>query len=263
MSGSESPDGGQGTNHDGPGTDLRHHAARRRAVAGRDDERGGEARDRAPARAAGRRRDRGRLRRLVARATSRPCARVAAAVDEARSCCRLARTREQDIERAIRAVEKAKRPGIHIFIATSDIHLKHKLMMSRQEVLDAAVLGGRRCAKKHVDYVEFSAEDASRSDRDYLVRGLRRRSSRRARDAQRARHDRLRAARASTGRSSAPARARRRAATACIWSAHCHNDLGMAVANSLAAVAERRAPGRVHGQRHRRARRQHRAWKRS
>ncbi len=80
----------------------------------------------------------------------------------------LARTKEGDLERAIRAVEKAKRPGIHIFIATSDIHLKHKLMMSRQEVIDAAAwaIG---YAKKHVDYVEFSAEDASRSDRDYLV----------------------------------------------------------------------------------------------
>ena len=48
----------------------------------------------------------------------------------------LARTREADIERAIKSVEKAKRPGIHIFIATSDIHLKRKLMMSRQEVVE-------------------------------------------------------------------------------------------------------------------------------
>jgi 2-isopropylmalate synthase len=46
----------------------------------------------------------------------------------------LARTKEADIVRAARAVEKAKNPGIHVFIATSDIHLKHKLMMSRQEV---------------------------------------------------------------------------------------------------------------------------------
>src|SRR6185369_17218968 len=80
----------------------------------------------------------------------------------------LSRTKEADIDRALRAVEKAKRPGIHIFIATSDIHLQHKLMMSRQEVVDAAgwAIGH---AKKHLDYVEFSAEDASRSDRDYLV----------------------------------------------------------------------------------------------
>src|SRR5437762_4033093 len=80
----------------------------------------------------------------------------------------LARTREQDVDRAIRAVEHAKRPGIHIFIATSDIHLKHKLMMSRAEVIDAAVWAISR-AKRYLDYVEFSAEDASRSDPDYLV----------------------------------------------------------------------------------------------
>src|SRR5215831_2507904 len=80
----------------------------------------------------------------------------------------LSRTREQDIDRAIKAVEKAKRPGIHIFIATSDIHLKHKLMMSRQDVRDAAVWAVTR-AKKHLDYVEFSAEDASRSDLEYLI----------------------------------------------------------------------------------------------
>src|SRR6266850_1512163 len=80
----------------------------------------------------------------------------------------LARTREQDVDRALRAVEHAKRPGIHIFIATSDIHLKHKLMMSRQDVLDAAVWAVSR-AKKHVDYIEFSAEDASRSDLEYMI----------------------------------------------------------------------------------------------
>src|SRR5207247_1200458 len=80
----------------------------------------------------------------------------------------LARTREQDVDRALKAVEKARRPGIHIFIATSDIHLKHKLMMSRKDVLDAAVWAVRR-AKQHLDYVEFSAEDASRSDPAYLV----------------------------------------------------------------------------------------------
>ena len=68
----------------------------------------------------------------------------------------LSRTKEADIERAIRAVEKAKHPGIHIFIATSDIHLKHKLMMSRQDVRDAAVWAVTR-AKQHLDYVEFSA----------------------------------------------------------------------------------------------------------
>src|SRR3989475_8728844 len=93
--------------------------------------------------------------------------RVAAAVAKP-IVLSLARTREQDIDRAIAAVEKAKRPGIHIFIATSDIHLKHKLMMSRREVIDAAVWAVTR-ARRHLEYVEFSAEDASRSDLDYLV----------------------------------------------------------------------------------------------
>ena len=80
----------------------------------------------------------------------------------------LSRTKEGDIERAIKAVEKAKTPGIHIFIATSDIHLKHKLMMSRQEALDASVWAVSY-AKKYLDYIEFSAEDASRTDPEYLV----------------------------------------------------------------------------------------------
>ena len=93
--------------------------------------------------------------------------RVAAAVTKP-IVLSLARTREQDVDRALRAVEQAKRPGIHIFIATSDIHLKHKLMMSRRDVVDAAVWAVTR-ARKHLDYIEFSAEDASRSDPDYLV----------------------------------------------------------------------------------------------
>src|SRR5215470_12767006 len=67
----------------------------------------------------------------------------------------LARAQEGDIKRALKAVEQAKHPGIHIFIATSDIHLKHKLRMSRQEALDAAVWAVT-LAKKYVDYVEFS-----------------------------------------------------------------------------------------------------------
>ena len=146
----------------------------------------------------------------------------------------LSRTKEGDIARAIRAVEKAKRPGLHVFIATSEIHLKHKLMMSRQEVIDAAAWAVGY-ARKHLDYVEFSAEDASRSDRDYLVQVF---------------TEVIKAGAATlnvpdtTGYalpeqfgalfayliSSTPG-----GAGVC-WSAHCHNDLGMAVANSLAAM---------------------------
>src|SRR5215510_10251143 len=146
----------------------------------------------------------------------------------------LARTREQDIDRALRAVESAKRPGIHIFIATSDIHLKHKLMMSRRDVVDAAVWAVTR-ARKHLDYIEFSAEDASRSDADYLIE--------------------IFAAVIEAGARviNVPdttgyimpeeygslfrmLRERVPGAERVTWSAHCHNDLGMAVANSLAAI---------------------------
>src|SRR6185295_12807030 len=146
----------------------------------------------------------------------------------------LARTREQDIDRAIRAVEHAAHPGIHIFIATSDIHLKHKLMMSRQEVIDAAVWAVSR-AKKHLDYVEFSAEDASRSDLAYLIQVFTAVIEAGARTIN---------VPDTTGYAvpeeyCALFRALRenvRGGKDVIWSAHCHNDLGMAVANSLAAI---------------------------
>ncbi|MCK6553861.1 2-isopropylmalate synthase [Candidatus Binatia bacterium] len=146
----------------------------------------------------------------------------------------LARTREADITQALESVKKAKRPGIHIFIATSDLHLERKLSMSRQEVIDAACWAVE-FARKHIDYVEFSAEDASRSDPGYLVKvftavikaGV---STINVPD--------------TTGYAvpeeygalfryvigTTPGGDRIR------WSAHCHNDLGMAVANSLAAV---------------------------
>src|SRR5262249_47120852 len=94
-------------------------------------------------------------------------ARVAQAVSKP-IVLSLARTKQADIDAAVRSVEGAKRPGIHVFIATSDLHLKRKLMMSRQEALDAACWAVGQ-AKKHLDYVEFSAEDASRTDREYLV----------------------------------------------------------------------------------------------
>src|SRR5216117_3275394 len=159
--------------------------------------------------------------------------RVAAAVAKP-IVLSLARTREQDVDRALKAVEKARRPGIHIFIATSDIHLKHKLMMSRKDVLDAAVWAVRR-AKQHLDYVEFSAEDASRSDAAYLVEifgavidaGARTinvpDTTGYALPEEYGALFRMLGERVPGG-------------DRVIWSAHCHNDLGMAVANSLAAV---------------------------
>ncbi|BBO87433.1 2-isopropylmalate synthase [Desulfosarcina ovata] len=79
----------------------------------------------------------------------------------------LARTSKQDIDLAWGAVRHAAKPRIHTFIATSDLHLKYKLKMNREEVLNAAV-DAVKYAKSLTDNVEFSAEDGSRSDRDYL-----------------------------------------------------------------------------------------------
>jgi 2-isopropylmalate synthase len=81
----------------------------------------------------------------------------------------LARASKSDIDRAWNAVKKAVKPRIHTFIATSDIHLKYKLNMSREEVLQHAV-EAVRYAKGFTENVEFSAEDGSRSDRDYLCK---------------------------------------------------------------------------------------------
>jgi len=146
----------------------------------------------------------------------------------------LARTREQDVDRAIKAVEKAKRPGIHIFIATSDIHLKHKLLMSRQDVLDAAVWAVTR-ARKHLDYIEFSAEDASRSDFDYLVQVFGAVIEAGARTIN-VPDTTGYALPEEYGALFRRLREKVPGAERVVWSAHCHDDLGMAVANSLAAV---------------------------
>jgi len=79
----------------------------------------------------------------------------------------LARSNKLDVERAAQSLKNAKRPRIHTFIATSDIHLKYKLKKSRQQVLDEAV-AAVTLARSYVDDVEFSAEDATRTDWDYL-----------------------------------------------------------------------------------------------
>jgi len=77
-------------------------------------------------------------------------------------CCTL------DVERAAKALEHAKRPRIHTFIATSDIHLKYKLKKSRQQVLDEAA-SAVELARRFTDDVEFSAEDGARTSLDYLT----------------------------------------------------------------------------------------------
>ncbi|MDG2306458.1 MAG: 2-isopropylmalate synthase [Candidatus Binatia bacterium] len=146
----------------------------------------------------------------------------------------LSRTKEADILRSIEAVSKAKNPGVHIFIATSDIHLKHKLMMSQEQVLEATGWAVA-LAKKHLDHIEFSAEDASRTGLDYLVEVFNEAVKAGATvlnvpdttgyaipEQTKAQFEYLRE-NVENGQSVR-------------WSTHCHNDLGMAVANSLAAV---------------------------
>ena len=93
--------------------------------------------------------------------------KVAAAVQTARVAA-LARAVKADIERAAAALEPAAHPLLHTFIATSDIHLEHKLKMTRDQVLERAG-ESVRLAKSLVERVEFSAEDATRSDLEYLA----------------------------------------------------------------------------------------------
>src|SRR5580658_646344 len=79
----------------------------------------------------------------------------------------LARANKLDIERAAESLKKARRPRIHTFIATSEIHLKYKLKKSQQQVLDEAV-AAVTLARNFTDDVEFSAEDATRTDFEFL-----------------------------------------------------------------------------------------------
>src|SRR5918993_688150 len=144
----------------------------------------------------------------------------------------LARSCTLDVERAAKSLENARRPRIHTFIATSDIHLKFKLKKSRQQVLDDAV-AAVELARRHVDDVEFSAEDATRTDPDYLEQVCR------AVVAAGARTVNL----PDTVGFSVPdeyGQLIRRMSSAlgdtATVSVHCHDDLGLAVANSIVAV---------------------------
>jgi 2-isopropylmalate synthase len=146
----------------------------------------------------------------------------------------LSRTREEDVDQALRAVEKARRPGVHIFIATSEIHMKYKLNMTREDVLDAATWAVTR-AKQHLDHIEFSCEDASRSDWDFMAKictEVIRAGARIINLPDTTGH----AIPEEFGQMFAYMRERVPGADKVIWSAHCHNDLGLAVANSLAAI---------------------------
>lgn len=146
----------------------------------------------------------------------------------------LARARRQDIELAARAVEPAKESRIHVFLASSDLHLEHKLKIAREEAL-AQVGESVSLARKYVDDVEFSPEDATRSDPEFLRQmvGV--------------------AIEAGATTINVPDTVgystpeeygslfrmlieRVPGADKVIFSSHCHDDLGLAVANSLAAV---------------------------
>jgi 2-isopropylmalate synthase len=146
----------------------------------------------------------------------------------------LARTRNQDIEEAARALQPAERSRIHTFLATSDLHLTAKLRITRQECLDAAV-SAVKLARRFTDDVEFSAEDATRSDRDFLCRvieavidagcttiNLPDTVGYATPDELREFFEQIIGRLPNSGRA--------------IFSTHCHNDLGLAVANSLAAI---------------------------
>jgi 2-isopropylmalate synthase len=148
------------------------------------------------------------------------------------SVAALARACTLDVERAAAALKHAKRPRIHTFIATSDIHLKYKLKKSRQEVLDAAV-AAVALAREHVDDVEFSAEDGARTDPDYLEqisRAVVEAGARTVNIPDTVGYSVPQEFAALVGRIV------KALGDSAIVSVHCHDDLGLAVANSLAAV---------------------------
>ena len=84
--------------------------------------------------------------------------------------CGLSRTKIPDLERAWEAVRHAKRPRVHTFIATSEIHMKYKLRMNQQEVIDSAVAAVKHLKSLGCNDIEFSPEDAGRSDPEFLYR---------------------------------------------------------------------------------------------
>jgi 2-isopropylmalate synthase len=148
--------------------------------------------------------------------------------------CGLSRAGFKDIDRAGEALKSAKRPRIHTFISTSPVHMKHKLQMGPNAVLDAVGASVTR-ARNFTDDVQWSAEDATRTERDFLCRTV---------------ELAIRSGATTINipdtvgyttpqeyieiiqmlRNSVPGAER------VIFSTHCHNDLGLAVANSLAGV---------------------------
>lgn len=148
--------------------------------------------------------------------------------------CGLARSIKKDIDAAAEALQSAKHKRIHVFLATSKIHMEHKFRKSQEQILEMAV-DAVRYAKSKVDDVEFSPEDASRSDRDFIYKVLEEVIKVGATTvnipdtvgyAMPAEYGGLMEA----IRNNVPN------IDKAIISTHCHDDLGVAVANSLAAV---------------------------
>jgi 2-isopropylmalate synthase len=150
--------------------------------------------------------------------------------------CGLARCNEEDIDRAWEALRDAPRPRIHVFLATSAIHREFKLKMAKEEILRRAIDGVQR-AKSYCDNIEFSPEDAARTELDFLAEVV----------------ERTIEAGATTinipdtvgyavpSQYAAAIRHLKqtvRGIDGVVLSVHCHNDLGLAVANSLAALSE-------------------------
>ncbi|HEX3702061.1 MAG TPA: 2-isopropylmalate synthase [Vicinamibacterales bacterium] len=146
----------------------------------------------------------------------------------------LARCRVKDVEEAARALGPSERRRVHTFLATSDLHLTAKLHMTREACLEA-ITDGVRLARRFTDDVEFSAEDATRSDRDFLCRAI-----------EAALREGCRTINLpDTVGYATPAemqaffvdvRTRVPAPDGVVFSTHCHDDLGLATANSLAAI---------------------------
>jgi len=158
---------------------------------------------------------------------------VARAVKDS-AVCGLARALDRDIDRVGEALREAKRPRIHTFIATSAIHMQHKLNMSPDQVVEYAVKAVKR-ARQYTDDVEFSPEDAGRSEEDFLCRILEAVVEAGARTLNipdtvgYAMPDQF-------GRTIGRLIERIPNSDRAVFSVHCHNDLGLAVANSLSAV---------------------------
>src|SRR5215467_9201641 len=146
----------------------------------------------------------------------------------------LARCRQADIAEAARALAPAQRRRIHTFLATSDLHLERKLRITRESCLQQ-VVDAVRLARQHTDDVEFSAEDATRSDRDFLCRVV---------EAAIANGATTINLPDTVGYGTPDETAEFFAdiirsvpnSDKAVFSAHCHDDLGLAVANSLAAI---------------------------